>query len=153
MTNLDDTDRRLLASLQKNANLTTQELSEVLHLSASQIGRRKHRLEAEGYITAIQARLDPRKVGLTVQAFIQVQMAEHTAEGHRSFLRLTEVQPQITATWTLTGDSDFLLRVFCTDLADLNRVVQDILLPHPAVARVQSQIVMEQIKRDAPLPV
>jgi hypothetical protein len=26
-------------------------------------------------------------------------------------------------------------------------------LPHPAVARVQSQIVMDQLKDDAPLPI
>ncbi len=153
MDALDDTDRQLLKLLQKDATLTTLQLSEALNLSASQAGRRKQRLEHDGYITATQARLNPTKVGLNVQGFIQVQMASHTAEGHKSFLRLTELQPQITAAWTLTGDSDFLLRVFCADLSELNRIVQDILLPHPAVARVQSQIVMEQVKRDAPLPV
>ena len=31
-------------------------------------------------------------------------------------------------------------------------IVQDVLLPHPAIARVQSQIVMEEVKADGPLP-
>jgi len=35
----------------------------------------------------------------------------------------------------------------------LNTLIHEVLLPHPAVARVQSQIVMDQIKQDAPLPV
>ena len=56
------------------------------------------------------------------------------------------------AAWTLTGEADYLLRVMCEDLAALNRLVQDILLPHDAVGRVQSQIVMDQIKPDGPLP-
>jgi DNA-binding Lrp family transcriptional regulator len=55
--------------------------------------------------------------------------------------------------WTLTGEADYLLRVWCADLPALNRLVQDRLLRHPAVARVQSQIVMEQLKPDAGLPV
>ncbi|MDP1578427.1 MAG: Lrp/AsnC family transcriptional regulator, partial [Cypionkella sp.] len=41
---------------------------------------------------------------------------------------------------------------WCADLPDLNRVIHTLLLPHPAVARVQSQIVMDQFKADAPLP-
>ena len=52
----------------------------------------------------------------------------------------------------LTGEADYLLRIFCADLAALNRLVQQVLLPHPAVSRVQSQIVMDKVKPDAPLP-
>jgi hypothetical protein len=42
--------------------------------------------------------------------------------------------------------------VYCPDLASLNRLIHDILLPNPAVARVQSQIVMNQLKADSALP-
>lgn len=153
MSTLDSIDTQILKTLQQDASLTAAELSDRLHLSASQAGRRRARLEAEGYITGIHARVSSKRAGLSVQAFIQVQMATHTADSHASFLRLTQTQPQITAAWTLTGEADYLLRIYCTDLSDLNRVVQDVLLPHPAVARVQSQIVMDQIKLDAPLPV
>ena len=64
---LDSTDTQLLAALQKNAHLTAHELGEMLHLSASQIGRRRQRLEAEGYIQNYVARLNPSKLGLAVQ--------------------------------------------------------------------------------------
>jgi len=150
---LDLTDRRLLAILQQDAQITADALAERLHLSASQAGRRRARLEQSGVIHAYQARLDPDAVGLGVEAFIRVVMATHTAEGAADFQRLARRQPAITAAWTLTGEADYLLRVFCSDLPALNRLVQDVLLPHPAVARVQSQIVLERIKADAPLPV
>jgi len=45
--------------LQANAHLTAQQLGEMLHLSPSQAGRRRQRLEAEGYIEGYAARLDP----------------------------------------------------------------------------------------------
>ncbi len=149
---LDDTDTRLLSALQKNAHLTAQELGDLLNLSPSQAGRRRQRLEAEGYIQGYTARLDPQKIGLTVQGFVQVQLGTHGPDQSRAFARLMQTRPEITSAWTMTGEADYLLRVYCADLPALNRLIHEVLLPHPAVARVQSQIVMDQLKRDAPLP-
>jgi DNA-binding Lrp family transcriptional regulator len=151
-SHLGGTDRRLLALIQEDATLTAQALGEALNLSASQAARRRQRLEAAGIVRATRAMLDPQKVGLGVQAFIQVVMATHTEANARDFAALTQRQPEIVGAWTLTGEADYLLRVYCTDLDALNRLVQAVLLPHPAVSRVQSQIVMDRIKPDAPLP-
>ena len=67
---LDATDTRLLQLVQANAMLTAQDLGAALNLSASQAARRRQRLEAEGFVTGYAARIDPARVGLTVQAFI-----------------------------------------------------------------------------------
>ncbi|KIT16555.1 Lrp/AsnC family transcriptional regulator [Jannaschia aquimarina] len=150
---MDEIDRALLRLLQINASLTSEALGRNLGLSASQAGRRRARLEAEGYVRSIQARLDPAKLGLTVQAFVQVQMATHAPQQARAFLRMLDARPEIAGVWTLTGEADYLLRVWCSDLAELNTLIHQALLPHEAVARVHSQIVMDQPKRDAPLPV
>lgn len=149
---LDATDTRLLSALQTNAHLTAQELGELLNLSPSQAGRRRQRLEAEGYIEGYSARLNPIKLGLQVQGFVQVHLSSHGPEQAKSFARLVRTRPEITSAWTMTGEADYLLRVYCSDLPELNRLLHDIILPHPAVGRVQSQIVMDQLKRDAPLP-
>ena len=61
---LDSIDRRLLGLLQQNAHLTANELGEALNLSASQAGRRRQRLEAEGYIRAYAAKLDAARLVL-----------------------------------------------------------------------------------------
>lgn len=152
LAHLKQTDRRLLALIQQDATLTAQALGEALNLSASQAARRRQRLEARGFVRATRAVLDPQKLGLGVQAFIQVVMASHTEDNARDFAALTQDQPEIVGAWTLTGEADYLLRVYCADLDALNRLVQAVLLPHPAVSRVQSQIVMDRIKSDAPLP-
>ena len=149
---LDDIDKRLLAALQKNAHLTAQELGEKLHLSPSQAGRRRQRLETEGYIQGYTARPNPERLGLTVQGFVQVHLGTHGPEHSASFARLLATRPEIVSAWTMTGDADYLLRVYCADLPSLNRLIHDVLLPHGAVAKVHSQIVMDQLKRDGPLP-
>tara|TARA_R110002126_G_scaffold30259_7_gene99291 strand:- start:169637 stop:170233 length:597 start_codon:yes stop_codon:yes gene_type:complete len=149
---LDETDSRLLAALQKNAHLTAQELGERLHLSPSQAGRRRQRLETEGYIEGYRAKLNPIRLGLAVQGFIQVHLGTHGPDHSASFARLLATRPEIVSAWTMTGDADYLLRVYCTDLSSLNRLIHDVLLPHGAVAKVHSQIVMDQLKHDGPLP-
>ncbi len=150
---LDRFDHRLLAALQADGQASSQELAARLPLSASQIARRRQRLEAEGYVTGYRAVLAPERLGLAVEAFVQVTMAAHTAQNAEAFRLLVRRTPAITGAWTLTGEADYLIRVHCTDLPALNRLVQEVLLPHPSVARVHSQIVMDRIKPDAPLPI
>ncbi len=150
---LAPTDSRLLAAVQADAQITAQELGDRLNLSASQAARRRAKLEADGLIAGYSARLSPEKLGLAVQAFVQVQMAAHSPDTAREFLRLIATLPEVVACWTLTGEADYLLRVWCEDLPALNELIHHRLLPNPAVARVQSQIVMAQPKADAGLPV
>lgn len=150
---MDSIDARLLAELQRRADITAQDLGDVLNLSPSQAARRRARLEAEGVIAGYRARLDPGKLGLAVQAFVQVQMAAHSSDNAASFVRLVGTLPEVVGCWTLTGEADYLLRVWVSDLPALNRLIHHRLLPHPAVARVQSQIVMDQPKADAGLPI
>jgi len=150
---LDQIDSRLLAALQTDAQLTAEALGQMLNLSPSQAGRRRQRLEAEGYIRGYTARVDPGRAGLGVQAFVQVQITAFSPDEIKRLIRVIETRPEITGAWTLTGQADYLLQVYCQDLSALNRLIQEFLLPLPAVARVQSQIVMDHFKAGGPLPV
>lgn len=150
---LDAIDKRLLVAVQRNAHLTAHELGETLGLSPSQAGRRRQRLEAEGYISHYAAKLNAAHLGLGVQAFVHVHLGTHGPENAQKFTRLVNTRPEVTGAWALTGDADYLLRVFCCDLSELNQLIHGVLLPHDAVARVQSQIVMHELKQDAPLPI
>ncbi len=150
---LDDTDRRLVAVLQRDARLSNQELGDALHLSASQAGRRRQALQAAGVISGYRANLDPAHLGLTVQAFVQVELASHSRSIADDFLRHCDQLRDVVSVWTLTGESDYLLRVYCEDLKGLNRLLQHELLRHEAVLRLHSQVVLDQVKADAGLPV
>jgi DNA-binding Lrp family transcriptional regulator len=153
MLKIDSIDKKILEILQKNVQKSAYELSEILHLSPSQINRRRQRLEKSGFLTGLFYKVSAEKLGLAVQAFIQVQTESQTAETHQAIRKLAYKQQEITAVWTLTGEADYMFRVFCPDLIALNRLIQTVLLPHPSIGRVQSQIVMEELKDDTALPV
>ena len=145
-------DIRLLSALQKAGQTSAADLSKQLGLSASQIGRRRLRLEQEGFIDHVAFRLNPKVLGLSVQAFIQIQTDAQTGATHHSILELVNSQPEIVAAWTLTGEADYIFRVFCPGLPDLNDLIQNTLLPHPSIGRVQSQVVMGELLDDTALP-
>lgn len=149
---IDQTDIKLLNALQQDAQITAHQLAELLNLSPSQAGRRRQKLEAQGYVCGYTARLDAHRLGLGVQAFVQVHLGTHGPQQAQSFARLVAMRSEITSAWTLTGDYDYLLRIYCADLASLNSLIHEVLLPHPAILRVQSQIVMDHVKPDSPLP-
>lgn len=149
---MDGFDIAILAALQVDGRLTNNELAERVPLSASQCARRRARLEETGYIRAYRVALDPQRLGLAIAAFVQVTMSAHSTENAAKFRNLVEETPEILEAFTLTGEADYLLRVATTDLKALARLVNEVLLPHPAVARVQSQIVLDDLKDPAGYP-
>jgi DNA-binding Lrp family transcriptional regulator len=150
---LDETDRLILRALQREGRLTSQELADKIGLSASQCARRRQRLEEDGIISGYRATIDVAKAGAAIIALIRIVMSAHSKENAATFRRLVETTPEILDAWVLTGEADYLLRVAVADLASLNEFVQDVLLPQPIVARVQSQIVLSELKSNGPIPI
>jgi DNA-binding Lrp family transcriptional regulator len=150
---LDAADLRLLTALQDNGALTNQELAEAVHLSASQCSRRRQRLEQAGVIRRYRADLDPVLLGLTVTVFIFVALATHSRDNARRFRDLVTTMPAVQEAHALTGDSDYLIKVVVPDLRALSVLVNEVLLPHEAVERVRSSIVLDTLKDDTRLPV
>ncbi|MEP3430032.1 MAG: Lrp/AsnC family transcriptional regulator [Roseibium sp.] len=150
---LDGFDVKLLASLQENAALTNAELGEAIGLSASQVSRRRQKLEDGGVIRRYRAALSPEALGLTVTAFVGVTLGAHSKENARKFRNMVTAMPEVQEAHTLTGDVDYMLKIVVTDLKSLSRIVNDELLPQEAVHHVRSSIAMDTLKDDNFLPI
>lgn len=149
---LDGFDLRLLAALQNDARLTNQQAGEVVGLSASQCSRRRAALEAAGLIRGYRAELSAEALGLSVLAFIQVTLHHHSGDNARKFRDLIAANENIQEAYSLSGDSDYVLKVVARDLAALSALVNDVLLAHQSIARVRSSIVLERLKQASRLP-
>jgi DNA-binding Lrp family transcriptional regulator len=149
---LDPIDIRLLAALQEDGAATNAALADKLGLSASQMSRRRQRLEQEGVLLRYRAILAPDMVGLLVTAFIHVALDAHSRDNARRFRDLVRITPSILEAHALTGEADYLLKVVAADLRELSGLINETLLVHDSVARVRSEIVLETLKAEAPLP-
>lgn len=146
-------DQKLLSYLQTHGNATNAELGDVVGISPSQAGRRKLRLENEGIINRYEARVEPEAVGLTIQAFVQISLTLHSKKNADDIHDYLCAREEIVNIWTMTGRADYLLQVYCRDLAALNALIHDGLLAHKNISHVESQIVMNHLKRRGALPI
>ena len=152
----DRTDRRILDLLQRNAQLSNQELATKVGLSPSPCLRRVKRLEQVGVIRQYVAILDPAKLGLGLTAYATVRMDKHSdtpkrASMHR-FRDIVQTWDEVVACYAMSGEMDYLLRVQTVDLESYARFVMDRLLKHPSVLDVKSSFMLERIKDTTALP-
>jgi DNA-binding Lrp family transcriptional regulator len=149
---LDRFDLKLLAALQEDGRLTNAELADRIGLSASQCSRRRIRLEENGIIQGYTARLDPERVGLPVMALVQVVLGTHSNDNARKFAAFVAAVAEIQEAYSVTGDSDYMLKVVVASLPDLSRLISDTILVHPTVRHVRSSIVLSRLKSVNRLP-
>ena len=152
MISLDSFDLRILRALQDDGRLTNQQLAEVAGLSASQCSRRRMRLEEEKVISGYRAELASDALGFGVIAFIQITLATHSPDNAKKFRALVNRIDDIQEAYSLTGDSDYVLKAVLRDLKSLSDIVNDVLMPHPSVAHVRSSIVLGRLKESGKLP-
>ena len=152
MVSLDAFDLKILRALQNDGRLTNQELAEVAGLSASQCSRRRMRLEEEKVISGYRAELASDALGFGVIAFIQITLATHSPDNAKKFRALVNRIDDIQEAYSLTGDSDYVLKAVLRDLKSLSDIVNDVLMPHPSVAHVRSSIVLDRLKESGKLP-
>ncbi|HYF60698.1 MAG TPA: Lrp/AsnC family transcriptional regulator [Burkholderiaceae bacterium] len=154
---LDRTDLRILAELQRDGRLTNQALAERVALSPSPCLRRVRRLEEAGVIRGYVALVEPRAVGLGVVAYSSVRLEKRApVRGGRipydEFREAVRDWPEVVACHATTGDVDYLLRVHVGTLDDFSRFVQQRLLRHPGVIDVRTSFALDVIKDTTALP-
>ena len=150
---LDLLDSRLLDALQRDGRASNVELSSAVHLSAPQCFRRVRALEERGVIRGYAAQVDREALGLGVMAFVSVDLRAEQFGRVRAFEQTIRDFPQILECHTVSGDSDYLLKVVARDLKALSQFLTDALMQIEGVANVRSMICLEEIKSAAPLPV
>ena len=149
---LDRTDLRLLAEIQRHGRATNAELAQRVNLSPSACLRRVQRLEHDGVIGGYGAWLQPRAIGLGLQAFVRVQLSKHGSEAIARFVEAVALWDEVVACHALTGDMDYLLHVYVRDLDHFSAFLLDKLLNAAGVADVNSSFVLRTVKEFRALP-
>lgn len=149
---VDEFDIAILRHLQRDASLTHAQLSDRVHLSASQCSRRRAALESAGLIRAIRAELDGPKLGYGFRAITRVVLARHNAAPAEDFHRFLATEPAIQAAHSVSGDADYVLEIIAKDLTDFADFIHLRLLPQKHVAQVRSEIVLKTLKAGGGVP-
>ena len=149
---LDETDILILRELQDDGHLTIKELSQRVHLSVSPVYERVRRLEREGFIKRYVAVLDPEKLDCGFLAFCYLKMKQHSHENAVQIMERVQNIPEIAECYNISGDFDFLLKIYVRNMKQYQEFVMRILGDIPAIGSLNSSFVLGGVKNSHRLP-
>ena len=144
MLDLDSIDHRILDVLRRDGRISMLDLADRVGLSPTPCGRRIKRMEEAGVITGYAAQIDRRALGLQVCVLVSVRLARHGPEGTREFLSAVARHPEITECLLVTGNLDYMLRIWVRDIEALGVFIRDVLQSIPAVAETTTMVILKQ---------
>lgn len=153
ITELDRTDRKILAVLQLDGRIANTELSEKVGLSPTATAERTKRLLREGYIVHFSANLSPSKIGRGLLIFVEIKLERTSPEIFDAFKLAVERSVDILECHMVAGGFDYLLKSRVADMNAYRRFLSDVVLALPGVRETHTYAVMEEIKDTHILPV
>jgi Lrp/AsnC family transcriptional regulator, leucine-responsive regulatory protein len=143
---LDRIDRRLLTRLQQDGRAPVSQLAREVHLTVTPTLERVRRLEAGGYIEGYFARLNARRLGLGLLAYVEVSLDRTTPDAFERFKQAMLAQDEVMECHMVAGGFDYLLKVRVTDMESYRRFLGDRIAGLPGVQQTHTYFVMEEVK-------
>jgi len=153
MNNLDQTDIAILRILQENAAITNKELAAKVNLSSTPVFERVKRLKDQGYIKKYVAILDTEKLDCSFIAFCYIKLKQHTYENADRFMTAVQSLDEVGECYNISGDYDFLLKVFVSSMKEYQKFVLRILGELDCIGGLNSSFVMGEVKNSYSVPV
>lgn len=148
---LDQFDRKILACLQQNADLSLNEIAERVNLTKNPCWRRIQKLQSTGVLKRKVALLDAKKLGLGVTVFVSIRTNQHSAEWLKRFADIVEEIPEIMEFYRMSGDVDYMLKIIVPSIQAYDTVYRKI-IDKIDIFNVSSHFAMEEIKNETKLP-
>ena len=149
---LDNIDLKILEQLQSNSNLTNKELAAAVHLSTTPTFERVRRLEREGYIKRYAAVLDAEKLNCGFVAFCFLKMKQHSHENAMRIMEAVQAIPEIGECYNISGDYDFLLKIYAKDMKSYQKFLLRILGDIDCIGSLSSSLVLGEVKSTQAIP-
>ena len=140
---LDDIDRAIVGLLRANSRLPNIRLAELAGIAPSTCLSRVKSLVDRGVVSGFTATIEPRAVGLDLQALISVNIRAGQRHLMAAFGEEMRILPDVVQLFFLGGSEDFILHVAVRDSEHVRDFVLDNLSAHPAVASTRTSMVFE----------
>jgi len=123
---LDDIDIKILELLQVNSRVKRSELADKTGLSIPSVTDRLHKLENNGYIESYQTKLNRKKLGNDITAFIFV--VSDSSKSYKDFIVHALQTPEVLECHSITGDGSHILKIQTDNTSTLEKLLSRIQL-------------------------
>jgi DNA-binding Lrp family transcriptional regulator len=139
---LDEVDKRIIASLVSDARASYAEIGAIVSLSAPAVKRRVDRLRSAGVIRGFTAVIDPAAVGWTTEAFVELFCTGRTTPAQ--IATAAKRHPEVVGAYTISGRADALVHLRAADIGHLEQALER-LRAEPFVTSTHSMIVLSRL--------
>lgn len=143
---MDQIDRLLLRALQADSSRSIADLAEEVGTSTSGCHRRIKALEVSGLIAGYSAVLDPQRLGLKLQAMVEITLTSQSHEAMDRFEQAVGHFDDILECQLMSGNADYVLRIAARDLEHFDRIHRDCLSRLPGVSAMRTSFAIRTIK-------
>lgn len=140
---LDDIDVKILEILQKQGRTRRNDLAEKVDLSIPAVSERLRKLEEAKIITGYFAKLDHKKLGKEITAFITVTV--DSSKHFTAFVDHTDNADEILECHAVTGDGTHTLKVRTENPESLEKLLGKI-QSWPGVVKTTTSVVLSTSK-------
>lgn len=149
---IDPASVKILAELQKNGRISSNELAEKIGMSASPCWRRQKELEDNGYIVRYTALVDRRKLGLSVVCLLHISLLRHAEGVVEQFEAAMRLRPEVVECYETTGSSDYMVKVIVADMDAYHDFLHNVLVKLNGVSQVNTSVALREVKYETALP-
>lgn len=150
---MDEVDLRILRLLQENPGISAVDLAQRVGLSHTPCWRRVKQLEASGAILERATIVDPKMVGLEITVFANVRLKSHDEDTLLTLEQAAHDRPEILDCFSMSGESDYILRIVVPSIEHYERFLKKVLLHFPGIASVSSHFALKCVKKTTRLPI
>lgn len=148
---LDRIDHEILSLLRNNARISNKEIAGKVGLAASTCLVRIRVLQTSGVIEGFHAEIDPRVLGVGIQAMIAVRLIRHFKPDVDAFRRHALGLPEVVQLYHVAGPIDFLVHVWAKNSDHLRELAMTAFTSRKEVSHIETELIFEHI-RSAELP-
>jgi len=146
-------DRRILCAVQLRPDAAIAEIAEEVGLSQTPCWRRLRKLEEDGVIAGRAVLLDARLIDLPVTVFAHAKLRQHDEDTLDAFEQAAFGRSEIVECYSMSGESDYVMRVVAGSIEDYEQFLKKVLLHLPGVGSINSSFALKRIKQTTVLPV
>tara|TARA_R110001592_G_scaffold363393_2_gene687356 strand:- start:10116 stop:10616 length:501 start_codon:yes stop_codon:yes gene_type:complete len=123
---LDAINRKILATIHLQSDITNAKLAEAVNLSPAACSQRTHALKEAGYYFNCHAEVDLDRICEHVMAYVEFTLSDNGLKSRRKFEAAIEVIPEFMDCLRLGGTTDYISFTCCTNIAELNRICDEV---------------------------
>lgn len=144
---IDAIHRKMLAIVQKRADITNQELADLIGLSPAACSQRMNALKEAGFFISFHAEVDLERLCEHVLAYVEFTLKSNDPESCARFADAIEEIPEFMDCLRLSGEVDFISFTCCAGIKELGEVCDRLASdPKLGITRINRRIIIDRAK-------